>query len=161
MSSEVSDGLSRLGGVIFRVCGCEDYSFLPATIAVKVIPVPKMAEIPGSPPELRGVALVDGDMIPIVEVWGDYAPPSTEEGNAMLVCVVLGEAVGLVGIEVIATGAFESIRTESEAEIRVRVPPRPHEDVEAADLIVARPEEAAIFDVGAVIGRVREGRWAV
>ena len=60
----------------------------------------------------------------------------------MLVCKVLGECVGLVGLDVVATGHFERISEQSP-------------DVKVGD------ETAQVFDVGAVIARVREGRWAV
>ena len=129
---------------------------------MKVMPIPGMARVPGGPPELRGVALVDGDMIPVVEVSelphafvrysrGD-SPESARDtsrnrglspmGEAMLVCKVLGECVVLVGLDVVATGHFERISGQSP-------------DVKVGD------ETAQVFDVGAVIARVREGRWAV
>ena len=58
----------------------------------------------------------------------------------MLVALVLGEPVGLVGLDVVATGSFES-----------------------DDGIAARwgDEQARPFDVVEAIARVREGRWAV
>ncbi len=134
-------------GVVFRVA--EELWFLPASIAVKVIPSPPSARIPGAPPELRGVALVDGDMIPVVDL-GSGEVPSTNVGvrtctpteqAAMLVCTVLGERVGLVGADIVATGRFEPGGASGE--------------------INANGETARIFDVAAVIARVREGRWAV
>jgi chemotaxis signal transduction protein len=135
---------STHGGVLFRVGG--ELRFLPASIAMKVLPTPAMARVPGSPPELRGVALVDGNVIPVVDVLGDEKVASraarVKPGHcgAMLVCAVLGEAVGLVGIDVVATGRFESAASG---------------DVKLGD------ETASVFDVAAVIARVREGRWAV
>jgi hypothetical protein len=124
------------GGVVFRR-GAHDSSsalaFLPATIAMKVMPVPNIARIPGGPSELRGVALVDGDMIAIVTA-------GTLSTDAMLVCTVLGELVGLVGIEVMATGKFEA--------------------AEAGDVRFGE-EIARAFDVATLIAKVREGRWGV
>jgi hypothetical protein len=131
--------VSGHGGVVFRVAG--DPYFLPASIAMKVIPVPAVARVPGGPPELRGVALVDGDMIPVVNVAGSDPPPPT--GEAMLLCAVVGERLGLVGIDVVATGRFEA--DDETGEIKVG----------------SGTEKARTFDVAAVIARVREGRWAV
>lgn len=125
------------GGVVFRV-GDVLY-FLPATIAMKVMPRPETARIPGAPLELS-VALVDGDMIPIVDVIGG-APATPDAGGAMLVCTVLGERIGLVGIDVVATGQFEGGDQPGEVNVGGRV--------------------ARAFDVAGVIARVREGRWAV
>ncbi|MDF2692971.1 MAG: hypothetical protein K0S65_1354 [Labilithrix sp.] len=136
------------GGVVFRVAG--EPFFLPASIAIKVIPVPKIARVPGGPPELCGVALVDGNMIAVVDVLDEPVDRSErggqrpERAGAMLVCAVLGESVGLVGIEVVATGRFES--GERAGEVRF-----------SSEL----NETARTFDVAAVIAGVREGRWAV
>lgn len=125
------------GGVLFRVDG--ELCFLPASVAVKIVPVPEMARIPGAPSELRGVALVDGNMIPIVNAVGARTPSFA--GGAMLVCTVLGESIGLVGIDVVATGRFDAGRQPGE--------------------VIHGDERARVFDVASVIARVRDGRWAV
>lgn len=128
------------GGVVFRrgLAGASaGLAFLPATIAMKIMPVPPYARVPGGPPELRGVALVDGDMIAIVAA-------GSLQSDAMLVCAVLGEQVGLVGIEVVATGKFAA--------------------AEGGDVHVTSEKEPVIaraFDVAQLIARVREGRWGV
>jgi chemotaxis signal transduction protein len=132
----------KMGGVMFRARG--ELYFLPASIAIKVMPTPEMAHVPGGPAELRGVALVDGDMIPVVELGEEVSRSragTVESARAMLVCVVLGERVGFVGIEVVATGRFEVDGVTGELKLGDEV---------------ARP-----FDVAGVIARVREGRWAV
>ncbi len=133
------------GGVVFRVGS--DLWFLPASIAIKVMPIPEMARVPGGPVELRGVALVDGNMIPVVDAL-EQAPLGLREGRraephneAMLVCAFLGETLGLVGLEVVATGRFEP--GESSGEVRLGA------------------ETARTFDVAALVARIREGRWAV
>ena len=139
-----------IAGVVFRVG--DRHHFLPAAVAQKVMSMPEVARMPGGPPELRGVALVDGNMIPIVDVNPLEAPPSslrdlrqprelrTPSSKAMLVALVLGEPVGLVGLDVVATGSFES-----------------------DDGISARwgDAHARPFDVVEAIARVREGLWAV
>jgi hypothetical protein len=134
------------GGVMFRVAG--ELCFLPASVAMKLMPTPEMARVPGGPPELRGVALVDGNMIPVVDVLGDRSPSTRQRnlaearviGGAMLVCSIVGELVGLVGIDVVATGFF---------------------DVTASGAPKLRDEAARSFDLADAIARVREGRWAV
>jgi len=146
------------GGVLFRVA--EQLHFLPATIAIKVLPMPGVARVPGAPAELVGVALVEGGMIPVVAI-GDLdarasrrpralsrspedARPAAARPRAdnrpMLVCTYLGELVGLVGLEVVATGRFDSSDPSNIEHAGVRATP---------------------FDVGAVFGRLREHRWAV
>lgn len=125
------------GGIVFRAGG--SLLFVPATTAVKVMPRPETARLPGAPAELS-VALVDGDMIPIVEVSASGAT-GAGVGGAMLVCAVLGERVGLVGLEIVATGRFE-------------VTGRPGE-------VKLGSETAQTFDVAALLARAREGRWAV
>lgn len=86
------------GGVVFRTG--ESLCFLPATIAIKVTPVPDVARVPGSPRELLGVALVDGDMVPVIAVG--------TARTAMIVCSYLGERVGLVGMDVVAAGRVDT-----------------------------------------------------
>ena len=134
------------GGVVFRVA--EARYFLPATTASKVLPMPGVARVPGATADLVGIALVEGEMVAVVDIGGTAAPsrravtlsrPRTDN-RPMLVCSCLGERVGLVGLEILATGLFEA-----DADERVM-----HEGV-----------PAALFDVGAVIGRLRGSRWAV
>jgi chemotaxis signal transduction protein len=134
------------GGVVFRVA--EARYFLPATTASKVLPMPGVARVPGAPADLVGVALVEGEMVPVVDIGGD-PPPSRRavttarprtDNRPMLVCNCLGERVGLVGLEVLATGLFETADGES---------------------VVYEGQPAPLFDVGAVIGRLRDRRWAV
>lgn len=148
MSSDEGEATKRAaGGVVFRVG--RKLWFLPASIAMKIVPIPEMAQVPGGPSELRGVALVDGSMVPVVDALTHESPelvytrgdPPEKRQGAMLVCVVLGEILGLVGVDVVATGRFEA--GESSGEVKL------------GDEI-ARP-----FDVAALIARVREGRWVV
>jgi chemotaxis signal transduction protein len=135
------------GGVVFRVA--DALFFLPATIANKVLPMPGVARVPGAPEDLVGVALVEGEMVPVVaigplETRGSRRPPPSERPRAdnrpMLVCTYLGDRIGLVGLEIVATGQFDAAGPES---------------------VVHDGVPAALFDVGAVASRLREGRWAV
>jgi len=136
-----------IGGVVFRIG--DDRYFLPADVASKVLPMPGVARVPGAPPELVGVALVEGDMMPVVAVGdldgrGSRRPASTSRGRAdnrpMLVCVFMGERVGLVGLEILASGFFAPAEPAGVMHGDVAVP---------------------LFDVAAVVARLREGRWAV
>jgi chemotaxis signal transduction protein len=135
------------GGVLFRVG--EELYFLPAQTAIKVLPMPRVARVPGAPVELVGVALVEGEMVPVVAIGdldarGSRRPPPPDRPRAdnrpMLVCTHLGERVGLVGLKIVATGRFESADPEQIE----------HDGV-----------PAALFDVAAVFSRLREHRWAV
>jgi hypothetical protein len=129
----------RHGGVVFMAG--EHLAFLPATVALKVIPMPEVARVPGAPRELAGVALVDGETIPVVRVLGGTAPAS---GGALLVITFLGERIGLSGVEVLATGRFESMAESAHGEN-----------------VVHEGRVARLFDVAALVSKVREGRWAV
>ncbi len=135
------------GGVVFRVSGV--LHFLPATVATKVLPMPGVARVPGAPEELVGVALVEGEMVPVVAIGelerrGSRRPPAGTRPRAdnrpLLVCTYHGERVGLVGLQIVATGLF---------------------DAPDAEQVVHEGVAASLFDVGAVVGRLREGRWAV
>lgn len=126
-----------VGGVLLRIA--RERHFLPASIAIKVLPMPVVARVPGAPPDLVGVALVEGEMVPVVAVAELVPTRSGRDNRPMLVCSYLGERVGIVGIEVIATGKFTGDETAIE-----------HEG-----------ERVAAFDVAAVLARLKEGRWAV
>jgi chemotaxis signal transduction protein len=135
------------GGVVFRVA--DALFFLPATIASKVLPMPGVARVPGAPQDLVGVALVEGEMIPVVaigalDVRGSRRPAASSRPRAdnrpMLFCTYLGERIGLVGLEIVATGHF---------------------DAEDPEHVVHEGVAAPLFDVGAVVAGLREGRWAV
>jgi hypothetical protein len=125
------------GGVVVRVENA--LFFVAADIARKVVPLPELARVPGAPPELRGVALVDGTMIPVIDLSREPRIALTTPSRPMLVCSLLGESFGLMGMDIVASGRFESA-TEG-----VRF-----EESVARDL-----------DVAAAIARVREGVWAV
>lgn len=137
-----------IGGVVFRIG--ENRYFLPAAVASKVLAMPGVARVPGAPAELVGVALVEGEMVPVVAVGeldtrGSRRPSSPSsraraDHRPMLVCVVMGERVGLVGLEILASGSFAPAEPEGVVYDDVAVP---------------------LFDVAAVVARLREGRWAV
>jgi len=117
------------GGVIFRVSG--GLFYLPATVAQRVVPVPQIGRIPSAPPDLCGLALVEGEMIPVVAV--------SDARTAMLIVQYLGERVGIVGVDVLATGRFEAVH----------------------DHVLYSGEHARLFDVSAVVARVRDTHWVV
>lgn len=134
------------GGVVFSVEGA--LFFLPATIASKVLPMPGVSPVPGAPEALVGLALVEGEVVPVVAVGaldrrasrrsnGDR--PRADNGP-MLVCSYLGERVALVGLEIVATGSFDA--------------------TDGTD-IVHDGRSVRPFDVAAVVGQLRDGRWAV
>jgi len=86
-----------MGGVV--VLGDAGLLFVPASVALKFVAMPKVLSVPDPPPSLVGVALIDGTVIPVVAVG-----PSRD---TMLVCTYLGEPIGLVGHSVVASGTFE------------------------------------------------------
>lgn len=134
------------GGVVFLVT--DALFFLPATVATRILPMPGVARVPGGPHDLVGVALVEGEMVPVVAISQldrrAVRRPKGETPRAdsrpMLVCTYLGQRVGLVGLEVVATGIFDAVDAEH---------------------VVHGGTRAALFDVGAVVARLGAGRWAV
>ena len=104
--------------------------FVPASVALRVAPPPRVTAVPGAPADLLGIALQGGVIVPVVAIG-----PDREE---MLVCQHAGELLGLVGARVVRSGSFE-------------VAP------EGADAVVFEGERAAILDVAAVYARVQAG----
>jgi hypothetical protein len=83
-------------GLVLRVDG--ELRFVPAAIAVRIAPPPKVTPLPGAPPELVGVALHEGTVVPVVAIGLGR--------GSMLICVHDGELVGVVGGEVVRAGSF-------------------------------------------------------
>jgi hypothetical protein len=87
----------RRGGVVLRVD--TTLYFIPAATAVHVGPVPLVTAIPGAPPELVGVAMHEGTIVPVVSVGSG--------GAEMVVCQHAGELLGVIGAEVVHAGLLE------------------------------------------------------
>jgi len=90
----------KRGGIVLG--DAERLVFVPATIAQKVVPSPDLARVPGAHADLLGIAQVDGVVLPVVAI-GQGAR------GAMLVVSHLGEPIGLVGADILVTGAFEAV----------------------------------------------------
>jgi hypothetical protein len=85
-----------IGGLLLIAEG--GLQFVPATVALRVAPPPRVTPVPGSPPELLGVALYEGTVVPVLAIGSARAQ--------MVVCQHGGELLGLVGGEVVRTGSF-------------------------------------------------------
>jgi hypothetical protein len=101
-----------------------------------VAPAPRVTRVPGGPPELVGVALHEGTIVPVVAIGS--------ASGEMVVCQHAGEAVGLVGGEVVHTGLFDL------------VPDHP-------DVVIYKGEPVRPLDLATIYARVqaggRPGRW--
>lgn len=116
------------GGVVLRVDG--ELRFLPATLAAHVAPAPRITAVPGAPPDLLGIAMHEGTIVPVVAIGAARAE--------MVVCQHAGELLGLVGGVVVRTGRFEAVEGR-------------------ADLVQVDGERARQLDVGALYARVQTG----
>jgi hypothetical protein len=90
----------KRGGVIVRHDGVLE--FLPASVVVHIAACPPVSRVPGAPKPMLGIAYTNGEIVPVVDMCG--APTETP----LIVCRVLGEPMGIVGCDVVATGFFES-----------------------------------------------------
>jgi hypothetical protein len=110
--------------------------FVPSATAMRVVPLPPVARVPAAPPELLGIALVEGEVIGVVALG--------EAHSAIVLCDVAGETVGLVGAEPVVSGDFEA-------------DPDP-----AAGGVEYHGERARNLDLSALLARVQGGataRW--
>jgi hypothetical protein len=119
---------------VLRVDG--ELRFVSVPLALRVAPAPRTTPVPGAPPELVGIGLHEGVVIPVITVGGARAE--------MVVCQHAGEVVGVVGGKVVRTGLFDV------------VPDRP--DLVEVDGAVARPLDVAAFYARVQAGG-RPGRW--
>ena len=124
----------RRGGVVLRVAG--ELRFVPAPVAMRVAPAPRLTSVPGAPPELVGIAVHEGVVVPVVAVG--------EARGDMVVCQHAGELVGIIGGEVVRTGSFDVVADRPE-------------------LVRVDGERALPLDIAAVYARIqagnRPGRW--
>jgi hypothetical protein len=89
---------SRLGGVVVRVP--ERLLYVPAASVLRLAPIPQITRVPGAPEGLLGVALHEGEILPIVSIG--------PERDVMLVCTYAGALLGVVGGLVVETGMFDA-----------------------------------------------------
>jgi hypothetical protein len=124
----------KRGAVLLRVDGA--LQFLPASTAVHVGPVPRVTPLPGAPPELIGVAIHEGTIVPVVSIGAARAE--------MVVCQHAGEVLGVIGGQVVRTGLFDV------------APGRP-------EAIVHEGKTAEAVDLTTIYARIqtssRPGRW--
>ncbi len=106
--------------------------FVPSHVASKVAPMPPLERVPGAHPDFVGITLFEGNILPVVSIGGARA--------AMLVIRYMGEPIGIVGADVVATGTFEA--AGDGASVR-------------HDAQTARP-----LDLAAIYARLQAGSWA-
>ena len=90
--------MGKHGGIVLRVESVP--VFLPAAIVVQVATAPRVTRVPSAPPGLLGIALHEGEILPVVSLGSHDGP--------MVVCNYQGERVGLVGAEVLHVGLLEA-----------------------------------------------------
>jgi hypothetical protein len=122
----------RRGGVV--VDTGEGLAFVPAMVTVRIAPAPRIAKVPGAPPELLGIALHRGEILPVVRLGANATAP-------MIVVSYLGEHLGLQGAEVVGTGFFDTCADDPRA-------------------VSHRGERAPSIDLATLYARVESGTWA-
>jgi hypothetical protein len=90
---------ARLRGLVVRLD--EELRFVPASVAVQVAAVPRMTAVTAAPPQLLGIALFSGVVIPVLSVG--------TARSEMIVCQCTGELVGIVGLRVVEVGVFDVV----------------------------------------------------
>jgi hypothetical protein len=122
----------KRGGLLLRVDGA--LVFIPASIALRISAHPEIVRVPGAPSELLGMAVNEGEILPVVAIGSDRGP--------MVVCIHASELVGLVGGVVIGSGIF------------------PMAEEAASDEVSFGGETARTLDVARIFDRLRGGAWA-
>jgi hypothetical protein len=119
------------GGVLLLVDGA--LFFVPASLAVRIAPWPRVTPVPGAPPGLLGMAMHEGIVVPVLSIG--------EARGEMVVVQYAGELVGLVGAQVVRSGTFPVVSDRADAIEHEGSPVRP-------------------LDVAAVYARVQSGARA-
>ena len=122
----------KRGGLLLRVDGA--LVFIPASIALRISAHPEIVRVPGAPSELLGMAVNEGEILPVVAIGSDRGP--------MVVCIHASELVGLIGGAVIGSGIF------------------PMAEEAASDEVSFGGETARTLDIARIFDRLRGGAWA-
>lgn len=77
--------------------------FLPASVVMAITACPPISRLPGAPRSLLGITHTGGEIVPVVAI--DEA--ATTRTTPLLVCLYLGEPVGLLGCDVVRAGTFD------------------------------------------------------
>jgi hypothetical protein len=132
---------AKRGGVVIR--DGEALRFLPASVVARIVPCPPVSRVPGAPKPLVGIAHTGGEVVPVVSIGSQAERPSgARQDRMMVVCRYLGEPVGLVGCEVVASGVYD-----------------PHPESEGAVLVGG--VAARTLDLGATFASLQGARWAL
>jgi hypothetical protein len=94
----MTDDRSPCGGVVLELDA--SLCFVPASVAVEIAGRPRITPVPGSPPELLGIALHAGVILAVLAIGSANAE--------MLVCRHAGELVGLLGGRILRAGSFDA-----------------------------------------------------
>ena len=120
----------KRGGVIVRHQGA--LRFLPASVVVRIAPCPPISRVPGAPAPMLGIAYEGGEIVPVIAL-------DDARRGALIVCRYLGEPVGIVGCDVVATGTFEA-------------------DPSAEGAVIAQGEPARTLDLAATFAKLQGAR---
>lgn len=135
-------GEIKRGGLLLRVDGA--LIFIPASTALRISAHPEVVRVPGAPSELLGMAVNEGEILPVVAIGSDRGP--------MVVCMHAAELVGLVGGVVIGSGIFPvAMPSTDEA---------PSSNHDPNGRVSFGGETARTLDIGRIFGRLRGGAWA-
>ncbi len=126
------------GAVIVRVG--ERHYVLAQENVLRVVPCPPVQRVPGSPPELMGIAMDGGEALPVLALA--TIEPGTRVGP-LLVCQTMGEPLGLTGIAVVETGHF-----------------RPAPALHTAGAVIWHGEVIDPLDLVSLLDCVQPGTWA-
>ena len=122
----------KRGGLLLRVDGA--LVFIPASVALRISVPPEVVRVPGAPAELLGMAVNEGEILPVVAIGSERGP--------MVVCMHASELVGLVGGAVIGSGLF------------------PKAEEAKSDEVSFGGETARTLDLAEIFGRLHGGAWA-
>jgi hypothetical protein len=91
--------VTKRGGVVVKQGGA--LRFLPASVVMRITACPPISRLPGTPKQLLGITHTGGEIVPVVGADGE------SRRTPLLVCLYLGEPVGLLGCDIVSTGSFD------------------------------------------------------
>ncbi len=124
----------KRGGVVVK--HGDALEFLPASLVVRIATCPPISRVPGARKPLLGITVAGGEIVPVVSMDG------ARDTATLVVCRYMGEPLGLLGCEVLATGHFDA-------------------DPSAEGVVLFEGKTARALDLAATFATLQRARWAL
>jgi chemotaxis signal transduction protein len=130
----------KRGGVVVK--HGDALEFLPASLVLRIATCPPISRVPGARKPLLGITHTGGEIVPVVSMDPVVSTDGGPDAATLVVCRYMGESLGLLGCEVLATGHFDA-------------------DPSAEGVVLFEGKTARALDLAATFATLQRARWAL